>query len=193
MKGQAEMGGEEKAPPIPLKKKTGESSLFLLQFHSFPVSSTSYPLASLNVLPLTPSLFLTLPSSPLSLHAVMLYKEIVKGYHFDDTIMQPLYIPMAETGPPALPPKKRKSRRQVCVQRMRGREGGREREVMCVCEWVMYAATEAALAPAGRPCVYRTVLTESSFTFARVVNSSQLVSMCVCVCVCVFRWRHWAG
>jgi hypothetical protein len=70
MKGQAETGGEEKAPPIPLKKKT-----------------------------------------------VMLYKEIVKGYHFDDTLMQPLYIPMAECGPPALPPKKRKSRRQVRTYR----------------------------------------------------------------------------
>jgi hypothetical protein len=77
MKGQAEVGGEEKAPPIPLKKKT-----------------------------------------------VMLYKEIVKGYHFDDTLMQPLYIPMAETGPPALPPKKRRGRRQVPpVGRVRGGSG----------------------------------------------------------------------
>ncbi|CAI8009601.1 Rap guanine nucleotide exchange factor 1 [Geodia barretti] len=78
MKGQAETGGEEKAPPIPLKKKT-----------------------------------------------VMLYKEIVKGYHFDDTLMQPLYIPMAECGPPALPPKKRKSRRQVpSVGRRRDEHSG---------------------------------------------------------------------
>ncbi|CAI8009613.1 hypothetical protein GBAR_LOCUS6421 [Geodia barretti] len=80
MKGQAETGGEEKAPPIPLKKKT-----------------------------------------------VMLYKEIVKGYHFDDTLMQPLYIPMAECGPPALPPKKRKSRRQVpSVRRRRDVSSTRE-------------------------------------------------------------------
>jgi hypothetical protein len=43
----------------------------------------------------------------------MMYKELVQGYQFDDTIMQPLYIPMAETGPPALPPKKKNRRKQT--------------------------------------------------------------------------------
>ena len=139
MKERMGLQGEEVAPPVPLKKKTGESSLcvpnslsgplFLLPFPYLIVSSPSlsppslpslsslppYPPPSLFLLSLpTPSPSHSLPLSlPLSLPVVMMYKELIQGYQFDDTLMQPLYISMAETGPPALPPKKRNKRKQV--------------------------------------------------------------------------------
>ncbi len=46
------------------------------------------------------------------LRTVMRYKELLKDYHFDESMMQPLYIPgMAE--PPPLPPKRRPKRKMV--------------------------------------------------------------------------------
>ena len=40
---------------------------------------------------------------------VMMYKGLVAGYTFDDSVMQPLYIPGMEA-PPPIPPKKRRRR-----------------------------------------------------------------------------------
>lgn len=41
---------------------------------------------------------------------VIIYKGLLEGYNFDESLMQPLYIPGMEA-PPPLPPKKRKHRR----------------------------------------------------------------------------------
>ena len=64
MKGQAETGGEEKAPPIPLKKKTGKWGLGSLS-PSLSLRSPFYTLSFLN------SFILHLPSLPLSLSNIM--------------------------------------------------------------------------------------------------------------------------
>lgn len=46
--------------------------------------------------------------------AVMIYKGLLEGYNFDESLMQPLYIPGMEA-PPPLPPKKRKRQRRQGV------------------------------------------------------------------------------
>lgn len=43
-------------------------------------------------------------------HAVMIYKGLVQGYTFDESYVQPLYIPGMDA-PPPLPPKKRRQKR----------------------------------------------------------------------------------
>ena len=40
----------------------------------------------------------------------MMYKGLVQGYTYDESIMQPLYIPGMEA-PPPIPPKKRKKQK----------------------------------------------------------------------------------
>lgn len=75
MKGRACTSGEEQAPPIPLKKKTGKSATVLhawvwiyfenLQYNSYPIHSVSHSLVDsfLSLTILLPSLPLSLPPS----------------------------------------------------------------------------------------------------------------------------------
>lgn len=52
----------------------------------------------------------------LPLPIVMMYSLIVKGYTFDDTLTQPLYISNEEPPPPPIPPKKRRRKRPVSFE-----------------------------------------------------------------------------
>jgi len=68
------------------------------------------------------------PPVPLKKKTVMMYSLIVKGYTFDDTLTQPLYISNEEPPPPPIPPKKRRRKRPEPVYSEEGVVVGGDKE-----------------------------------------------------------------
>lgn len=106
---KAKTSGPDAVPPVPLKKKTSKSSVSIHSVIIFNCLSLSPLQSTLPFPPLPPSLPSLLPLPP-PLPAVMIYKGLVEGYTFDESYMQPLYIPGMEA-PPPLPPKKRRQKK----------------------------------------------------------------------------------